>query len=427
MIGTGVFTSLGYQLVDLDSPLIILLLWIVGGVTALCGALTYAELTVHLPRSGGEYNYLREIYHPSMGFVSGWISVLVGFSAPTALAAMTFAAYLTAALEWEVNRALLAVILVSILTLFHCRSVRSSSGVQDVFTFLKLLLILCFCIAVGWFQTNGSAQTFALQSGDGSLILTAGFAVSLIYVNYAYTGWNVATYIAGELEDPRRQVPKVLVTGTLLVMLMYILLNGVFLLAAPQDELRGKIEVGVIVAQFTFGDTGGVIMGVVLSLLLVSTVSAMILAGPRVIQVMGEDYSWFKIFARREDTGVPVRAILMQSALTILFIVTATFESVLVFSGFVLGLNSLFTVMGLFWLRRKRGPLKEEGIYQTPLYPLPPLIFCGLMLWTLVFLALNRIEEVAYAVGLIGAGFLVYLAVANKTNRQGGDQVKTEE
>ena len=168
-------------------------------------------------------------------------------------------------------------------------------------------------------------------------------------------------------------------------------------------------------------------MGVVLSLLLVSTVSAMILAGPRVIQVMGEDYAWFKIFARREDTGVPVRAILLQSALTILFIVTATFESVLVFSGFVLGLNSLFTVMGLFWLRRKSEPLQEEGVYQTPFYPLPPLIFCGLMLWTLVFLAINRIEEVAYAGGLIGAGFLVYLAVANRTNSESGDQVKAEE
>lgn len=424
MIGTGVFTSLGYQLVDLDSAGIVLLLWVLGGITALCGALTYAELTVRLPRSGGEYNYLREIYHPSLGFVSGWISVFVGFSAPTALAAMTFAAYLTAALDWEVNRAVLAIGLVVVLTAFHCRSVKSSSGVQDVFTFLKLVLILVFCVVIGIFQNNEVTTNFIPETGDGALILTAGFAVSLIYVNYAYTGWNVATYIAGELKDPRREVPKVLITGTLVVMVMYILLNGVFMLAAPMDELRGKIEVGVIVAEYTFGDTGAVIMGVMLSLLLISTVSAMILAGPRVIQVMGEDYALFKLFAKREETGVPVRAILMQSALTILFIVTATFESILVFSGFVLGLNSLATVTGLFWLRRKNLQIMEPNVYQTPLYPLPPLIFCGLMLWTLVFLAINRVEEVAYAAALIASGFVVYYLVANKTHRNSSDDVE---
>ncbi len=427
MIGTGVFTSLGYQLVDIDSPLVILLLWVVGGVTALCGALTYAELTVRLPRSGGEYNYLREIYHPSLGFVSGWISVLVGFSAPTALAAMTFAAYLTAALDLEVSRPLLASILVIALTAFHCRSVRSSSGVQDVFTFLKLLLIFAFCLVVGLFQENSTVDSFAWETGDSAMILTAGFAVSLIYVNYAYTGWNVATYIAGELKDPRREVPRVLISGTLVVMVMYILLNGIFMLAAPMDELRGKIEVGVIVAEYTFGETGGMVMGVMLSLLLISTVSAMILAGPRVIQVMGEDYPLFKLFGHREESGVPARAILLQSALTILFIVTATFESILVFSGFVLGLNSLVTVMGLFKLRRNNLQIMEPHIYQTPFYPLPPLIFCGLMIWTLVFLAINRIEEVAYAGALIGAGFLVYFLIANKTDRERRDEIQAKE
>ncbi|MFN3236112.1 MAG: APC family permease [Pseudomonadales bacterium] len=424
MVGTGVFTSLGYQLVDIDSPLMILALWLLGGVTALCGALTYAELAVRLPRSGGEYNYLNEIYHPSLGFVSGWISVLVGFSAPTALAAMTFAAYLVAALDLPINKALLAIGLVVMLTAFHCRSVKSSSGVQDVFTLLKLLLILLFCLVVGVSQQHSSLAAFAFEPGDGSLLLTAGFAVSLIYVNYAYTGWNVATYIAGELEDPKRDVPRVLVTGTLVVMLLYILLNGVFLLAAPQDELRGKIEVGVIVAEYTFGTAGAVTMGVGLSLLLVSTVSAMILAGPRVIQVMGEDYELFRWFGHRSGAGVPVRAILAQSSLTIVFIATATFESVLVFSGFVLGLNALITVLGLFWLRRKQV-LPTSDDYRVPWYPLPPLIFSCLMLWTLVFLALNRMEEVAYAAALIAAGFAAFFFVANKSDGKGRDTVES--
>jgi APA family basic amino acid/polyamine antiporter len=207
-------------------------------------------------------------------------------------------------------------------------------------------------------------------------------------------------------------------------MLLYIILNGVFLLAAPQDELRGKIEVGVIVAEYTFGTAGAVTMGVGLSLLLVSTVSAMILAGPRVIQVMGEDYRLFRWFGHRSSTGVPVRAILAQSSLTIVFIATATFESVLVFSGFVLGLNALITVLGLFWLRRKQA-LPTSDDYRVPWYPLPPLIFSCLMLWTLVFLALNRMEEVAYAAALIAAGFAAFFFVANKSDGKGRDTVES--
>ena len=202
MIGTGVFTSLGYQLVDISSPSIIILLWLVGGVTALCGALSYAELSARLPRSGGEYHFLREIYHPGLGFISGWVSVLVGFAAPTALAAMTFAAYLSAALELEFDRRFLAVGLVLLLTAFHCRSVTSSSGIQNVFTILKILLIGAFCFAIILFENNAAPPDFGVQADDVGLVFGAGFAVSLIYVNYAFTGWNAVTYVAGELESP---------------------------------------------------------------------------------------------------------------------------------------------------------------------------------------------------------------------------------
>jgi APA family basic amino acid/polyamine antiporter len=173
--------------------------------------------------------------------------------------------------------------------------------------------------------------------------------------------------------------------------------------------------VGVIVAEATFGREGALVMGVVLSLLLVSTVSAMILAGPRVLQVIGEDYPLFRYFATRSDGGVPARAILLQSGLTIVFISTATFESVLIFSGFVLGLNTLFTVAGIFILRwRDRHQDKQNtSAYRTYGYPVTPLIFIGLTLWTLVFLGINRPIEVAFGVGLIAAGFAAYfLAVA---------------
>lgn len=411
MIGTGVFTSLGYQLADIDSPFVLLLLWFVGGCTALCGALTYAELGTRLPRSGGEYHFLGQIYHPALGFVSGWVSALVGFAAPTALAAMTFAAYLTAAVGDAVslNQQFLAIGLVAVLTLFHCRSTKSSAGVQNVFTLVKLLLILVFCLLIGTQHSNPQPIDFFPELTDSEMIFGGAFAVSLIYVNYAYTGWNAVTYIIGELEDARRNIPRVLVIGTLTVMMIYLMLNAVFLLAAPMDLMRGKIEVGVIVAEATFGRQGGIVMGGVLSLLLISTVSAMILAGPRVLQVIGEDFSLFRFFAARNHEGVPARAILLQSALTILFISTATFESVLVFSGFVLGLNTLFTVAGVFVLRwRARGGVEAEDIYRTFGYPVTPLIFIGLTLWTLIFLGINRPIEVAYGLGIVAAGFAAY-------------------
>jgi APA family basic amino acid/polyamine antiporter len=398
----------------------------------LCGALTYAELGTRLPRSGGEYHFLGKIYHPSLGFVSGWVSALVGFAAPTALAAMTFAAYLTAALGESVaiNQQLLAIALVVLLTLFHCRSTKSSAGVQDAFTLIKLLLILGFCLLVGTSHSNPQPIDFFPEVSDGALVFGGAFAVSLIYVNYAYTGWNAVTYIIGELDDARRNVPRVLISGTLIVMGLYLLLNAVFLLAAPMDAMRNKIEVGVIVAEATFGREGGVIMGGVLSLLLVSTVSAMILAGPRVLQVIGEDFPLFRFFAARNDEGVPARAILLQSALTILFISTATFESVLVFSGFVLGLNTLFTVSGVFVLRwRARGQAETTDIYRTFGYPFTPLIFIGLTLWTLIFLGINRPVEVAFGLGIVVTGFIAYGVVSalgrsivlNETNRDGGD------
>ena len=415
MVGTGVFTSLGYQLADIQSTSIILLLWVTGGIAALCGALSYAELSARLPRSGGEYNFLGQIYHPSFGFVSGWISLLVGFAAPTALAAMTFAAYLAAALVdyIVINRTMAAIGLVVLLTLFHSRSLRSSGSVQNIFTLLKVILIILFCIAVSLVTTDPQPVEVIPTSTDMALTLTSAFAVSLIYVNYAYTGWNAATYITNEIDEPQQNLPKVLITGTLLVMVLYIALNSVFLYAAPIELLQNKIEIGVIVAETAFGPTGGLVMGFILSLMLVSTVSAMIMAGPRVLQMIGEDFTAFRALGVVNSKGVPARAIMLQSALTIVFISTSTFESVLVFSGFVLGFNSLMTVVGLFLLRRQQG--KDAGTsYRTWGYPVTPLIYISITLWTLIFITIDRPAIAAVGLAVIGTGFGCYLLVGKR-------------
>lgn len=405
MIGTGVFTSLGYQLVDIKSGFVLIMLWVVGGVTALCGALTYAELGAALPRSGGEYNFLGRIYHPAVGFVSGWISATIGFAAPVALAAITFGSYLSAAIP-SLSPTWLAVGLIGIVTLAHTGRRRRSSNFQRVFTAVKVSLIVGFC-ALCWFL-GGEPQPVSLlpAAGDGSLLLGGAFAVSLIYVNYAYTGWNSVTYLINEIDDARRNLPRILITSTLTVMVLYVALNATFLHVAPISALEGKVEVGYIAAQHVFGAAGASAISIVLSLLLVSTVSAMTIAGPRVLQVIGEDFALFRRLARCNEDGIPTAAICVQSGLALIFVLTSSFQSILLFSGFILGLNTVFAVSGVIVLRWRQPDLPRP--YRTWLYPLPPLIYLALMIWTLIFIVKSQPTEAWLALTLITVGTACY-------------------
>ncbi len=409
MIGTGVFTSLGFQLVDLKSGFVLLMLWAVGGIAAVCGAMTYAELGAAMPRSGGEYNFLARIYHPAAGFVSGWVSATIGFAAPTALAAITFAAYATSALPGASDpwlRKLLAAGLVIVLTVLHAGSRRNSGGVQTVFTILKVAVIVVFCGAAVVAVDMAQTVEFLPVRGDGALMASGAFAVSLIYVSYAYTGWNAATYLSSELEEPQKTLPWILLTGTSVVTALYVALNYVFLKVAPMEAMVGQVEVGAIAAQSAFGELGGRLTGLVLALLLISTVSAMTIAGPRVLQVIGEDFPALGFLARTNVDGIPSTAIYVQSALTLLFILTSTFESILVFAGFTLALNSFATVLGVFVLRARQPDLPRP--FRTFLYPIPPLVYLALTGWTLYFVLMNRPTEGLFGLGLIAAGLVFY-------------------
>ncbi len=403
MIGTGVFTSLGFQLLEFQSPALIMLLWVLGGVLALCGALCYAELGAALPRSGGEYNFLTEIYHPAAGFVSGWISATIGFAAPTALAAITFGAYLSAVFP-NVSPTIAASVLIVAAGIVHATNRRTSSGMQVVFTMLKVALIVLFCVAALAQAQLLQPLDWSFRADDAAQLTSAGFAVSLIYVNYAYTGWNAATYLSSEMERPQKSLPLVLAGGTALVMGLYVVLNAVFLAVAPIDALAGKVEVGHVAALAAFGETGGNIMGIVLALLLISTVSAMVLAGPRVLQVVGEDFSALGFLGKVNKGGVPVRAIAVQCAISLVLVLTATFDAVLLFAGFTLALNTLAAVVGVFILRRSG----VQRPFSVPLYPLPPIIFIGITLVTMIHLATERPVEVFWGAVIVASGALFY-------------------
>ncbi len=406
MIGTGVFTSLGFQLIELQSAPVLLMLWLVGGVSALCGALCYAELGAALPRSGGEYNFLTEIYHPAAGFISGWVSATVGFAAPTALAALTFGSYLSSVLG-GLSPTWLATALILLLTAAHCTSHRGSGGTQSLLTLLKVLLILGFSVAALLFTQHRSDATFAFSEGDGALLTSGAFAVALIYVNYAYSGWNAATYISGDLESPQRNLPWVLALSTISVCITYLLLNFVFLLVAPMEAMVGKVEIGFIAATYAFGEWAGRLMGLILALLLISTVSAMILAGPRVLHRIGEDYRLFEPLSRVNGDGIPVWAIGFQSLVALLFLWTSSFERILVFAGATMALNTFVAVLGLFILRWRRPNLPRP--FSVSLYPLTPLVFLAITGWTLLYVVLQRPVEAGIALGIILSGGLFYL------------------
>ncbi|QNE38084.1 amino acid permease [Hymenobacter sp. NBH84] len=404
MVGTGVFTSLGFQVVDIQSGFVLLALWAVGGLIALCGALSYGELAAALPRSGGEYHYLSQIYHPVVGFLSGWVSATVGFAAPTALAAMALGSY--AANVWPgIEPKVLSIVVVLLLTAVHATSTRAGSRLQVFVTVVKVMVLVAF-IGVGVAVAVPQPIRFIPQPGDWHLLLSPAFAVSLIYVSYAYSGWNAAVYLAGEVAEPQRNLPRILLTGTSIVLLLYIGLNFVFLYAAPLAKLKGQVEVGFVVANQLFGSTGGRFMGGLIAVLLISTISSMIFAGPRIVQVMGEDLTGLRSLAVVSNAGVPVRAMLLQTGLTLLFILASSFQQVLVYAGFVLNLFTFLTVLGLFVLRWRQPHLPRP--YRAWGYPFTPLLFLLLSGWTLFYLLRDQPTESLYGLLTLLGGVGVY-------------------
>lgn len=415
MVGMGVFTSLGFQLVDISSVFPILMLWVIGGIAAFCGAVSYAELGAALPRSGGEYNFLGRLYHPAAGFVAGWVSATVGFAAPIAAVALAFAKYSGAVLsgEWSAGfEKAVAIGLVLFLTIIHSLTRSVSAGLQNSFTFIKILLILIFCAAAFTLTPAPQALSILPQAGDLSVIMSAPFAVALIYVSYAYTGWNAATYISGELADPQKSLPKILINGTAIVMGLYVMLHLAFLYAAPMDAMKGQVEIGYIAAQSIFGENGARIAGGMLALLLISSVSAMTISGPRALQVLGEDITAFGWFSKTNDAGLPFIAIIFQSIIAMIFIFTASFKQIIYFAGSMLALSSFMTVMGIFLLRFKYKEIERP--YKAFAFPLTPLLYLAITGFTLVFVV--RDEPKVGLVGLlvIGVGILFYAITRNK-------------
>lgn len=403
MIGTGVFTSLGFQLLDIQRPLSLLLLWLIGSVIALFGAFSYSEIAINFPRSGGEYNFTKELYHPSVGFTAGWVSLFAGFAAPVSLASIALGSYLCFVFP-DFNKNAVSVTTIILITTFHLFNIKISSIFQKFFTYIKVIVIVVF-ISFGFFISSPQNLDFSFNYDIFKDLSNPSFAISLLYVSFAYSGWNAATYITNEIRNPSKNIPLSLFIGTLIVSVLYLSLNFIFLYTAPTEDLKGKLEVGIISAEYIFGKSGGEIMGGIISILLISTISSMIFSGPRVISTMGKDFRLLRILEEKGN-GIPRLAILIQSFISIIFVITSTFEQVITYVGFILIIYTMLTVFGVFILRHKKISSVK---YKTFGFPITPIIFLLINTWFLYYVIISRPFESLIGIIFLIIGIIFYL------------------
>jgi len=404
MIGTGVFTSLGFQLVDIQSYFPILMLWVIGGFIALFGAFSYSELAAALPRSGGEYHLLSRVLHPAVGFAGGFASATVGFSAPAVLAAMALGKYISAVFI-QLDPTIVAVFTVIFFNIIHSTSIKYGTIIQDVTTAIKVVLILIFIMA--GFSISDPIQINLLPiAGDGKLLLSSGFAVSLVWVSYAYTGWNSTVYIAGEVKNPQKNIHKSLLMSTGFVMVLYVLLNFIFLYSTPISEMVGVVEVGYISGINIFGKIGANIIGIGISILLLSTISSYVFIGPRITQVMGEDHLFLRFLAKKNKHGIPINGFIVQLIISMVFILSSSFEQVLLYAGITFIISTTATVLGVFVLRIREPELHRP--YRAWGYPWTTGAFILLNTWILFYTFIEKPIESLIGLGIIMTSLCIY-------------------
>jgi len=401
MVGTGVFTSLGYQLLDVQNTFSIILLWVIGGFLALFGAFTYAQLGTHFKESGGDYIYLSRIFHPVLGYLTSWASLVVGFSAPVAIAAIAMTDYLA---PFGINgNKWLAVGIIILTGLMHSFSIKQSERFQNITTVFKVVFIFLLLGIGFYFSTNDASNSILLTSSWTGEVTTPGFAVSLVYVTYAYTGWNAAAYIVGEIKDVKKSLPKALIGGTLFVTLLYVLLQIVFLRHASTSQLEGKVEVATVAFQNILGSEGSQWVSFFIALQLIATISAYIWIGSRVTHAMSQEHSLWKPLRRLSPLGIPIRTIWLHVGISVVLALTGTFQQIVLYTGFILQLMVTLVIASVLFLKKK------PQSYQSPLYPWAQYIFIAFSIWILAYTLYDKPVESLIGIGIIATGLVTWL------------------
>ncbi|OHD66701.1 MAG: hypothetical protein A2176_11190 [Spirochaetes bacterium RBG_13_51_14] len=383
VIGTGILTTTGEVLSMTGSAFSILVLFSLGGVIALTGSLCYAEMATMWPEDGGEYVYLKKIYGPLPSFLTGWISLLIGFSLSAAMSAIQATNYFNKLTPDGIIHGtwlpkFVAAGMIVILSIIHLIGVQKGSLVQNVLTVLKLVVIFLF-ISLGfylldWTESGRLVGEYSIKESPS--ILTYGAA--LIAIMYAYSGWNGTTYIAGEIENPKRNLPRALLAATLLIIIIYITINVVYLMSGPGEQLlsESKDTVGDFAAKKLFGKQISPFFNISFVIILLSSVSVQMMIGPRVTFAMARDRAIFHSLERvNKRFFTPDLAILLQMAVAV-FYVFIGFNAILkmlIYMGFALSIFPLMSVIGMIYLRYKRPEIPRP--FKVPFFPIIPLIY----------------------------------------------------
>ena len=420
MIGTGIFTSIGFQVMNppigIPDPFAIMVIWFIGGVFALCGATAYAEVATTFKESGGEYTFLSKIYHPIVGFASGWVSIIVGFSAAIAALALASGDYLMPIMNELLGSNLpiytpkvVAILLIILVTLIQLKGVVTGGLFQNIITTIKLLFIVVLIITPFLFLADSgkSHVSFAPTDASWNTIFSLPFAGSLVYVMFAYSGWNSSSYIVGNMENPKKNLPFSLVVGTAIVTLVYLALTGVFMYVCTFDEMRGKVAIGNIVIGKVFGDQAALTFAGLFAIALVSGINAMFIAGPRVAQRMGEDYRIFSFLKGQNEKGAPVNAILLQTLISVCIVLLFDFRMILQYIELTLSIFCLLTVIGVFVIRARK--LGDESSIKTWGYPFTPLLFIGVTLWMIYYFVQMEPMRLVWTLVTILIAVVIYL------------------
>ena len=417
MIGAGIFTTSGLLIAELNDPILMLVLWIAGGIIALCGALSYGELGAAMPGAGGEYLFLSKLFHPIFGFLSGWVSFVVGFSAPVAASAMGFSEYfcratpfipdylsVTGIFEPATTKKLISASVIILFTSIHYRGINTGVVIQNILTLLKVSLIL-FLLLAGFLSGDGNISHFtsdkAIATGFPGLKATG---LSLMWIMFAYSGWNASTYLGAEIKCPSRVLPRSLILGTIIVVILYMGINILYVYAIDPYEMKGVISVGGLAMGKLFGGSAEILFSLLIAFALFSSLSAFIIIGPRVYYSMAKDGLFFKSVALiNPKSGVPSNSILLQGIIAVILALSGTFEQVLTYMGFALGIFPILTVLSVIKLRKT-----NVSAHRIAGYPFTQVIYVMTGVLILILSFLERPHESGVAILTVLAGIPAY-------------------
>jgi APA family basic amino acid/polyamine antiporter len=412
MVGAGIFTTSGFIMRDCGSPLIMLATWLSGGLIALMGALAYAELGAAMPEAGGEYVYLREAYGPIVAYLSGWTSFFVGFGGALAAGLLAFAGYSSGLFPalGAFNGRPLAILALWILTAAHLMGAHAGARLQTMFSAATVILIVAL-VSWGLAVGHGSWANFRYSVSPRGHV-----AVSLILVLYTYSGWNAAAYLGGEITHPERNLPRALIAGTVLVIMLYLALNALYVWAMPISAMSGVLPIAQKAAAAALGPLAAKVVAAIIALAILSSASAMVMAGPRIYFAMGRDGVIPRVLGAAHNRSGPAAAVILQAVwATGLILVFGVFERIVVYTGFAITIFSAASVAAVVVLRIQKPNLPRP--FTVPGYPLLPIVYVTVSVAIAVYSVIASPFETLLGLATVAGGLPIYWLYSRREAR----------